>query len=163
MTAAQEQLYRRTLHALVAADLPFVGLGTFALRLQCPALPRRLVADCDLQFPPDAAVLTRLTELLQAAGWRLTLWEQPVQLPLQAAELTGKYYLRARRGRAVLDCAYENDFLNWPEFRAAGQWHHGLPLLPPPAILRQKILADRPADHVVLRWWRQRLGPLPAG
>lgn len=163
MTAAQEQLYLRTLHALVAADIPFVALGTFALRRQCPTLPRRLVADCDLQFPPDAAVLTRLTQLLQAAGWRVTLWEQPVQLPPPAAELPGKYYLRARRGQAVLDCAYENDFLSWPEFQAASRWQQGLPLLPPPAILHQKMQADRPADHVVLRWWRRHIGPLPAG
>lgn len=161
MTAAQEQLYQHTLHALTAAGIPLVGLGTFALRYQCPALPRHLVADCDLQLPPDAALLTRLTALLQAAGWAVTLWEHAVTLPLCAAALTGKYYLRARRGAAILDCAYENDFLTWPEFEAASRIRHGLRWLPPAAILRQKQLANRPADLVVLRWWQRHYGPHP--
>jgi hypothetical protein len=155
MTAAHERLYLRTLHQLVAAGIPFGGLGTFALRQQCPTLPRRLVADCDLLLPPDPAALNALTALLQAGGWRVTLWEQPVALPLRAANLTGKYYLRARQAGAVLDCAYENDFLGWPAFWAKCHWHQGLPLLTPAAILRQKAQVGRPADRAVLRWWQQ--------
>ncbi|MBF9220449.1 hypothetical protein [Hymenobacter ruricola] len=155
MTAAHERLYLRTLHRLVAAGIPFGILGTFALRRHCPALPRRLVADCDLFLPPDPATLTALARQLQAGGWRVTLWEQPVTLPFQAADLTSKYYLRARQAGAVLDCSYENDYLSWPEFWAACQWHHGLPLLAPEAILHQKALVARPADRAVLRWWQQ--------
>ncbi|AHJ95501.1 hypothetical protein [Hymenobacter swuensis] len=155
MTAAHERLYRRTLHQLVAAGVPFGVLGTFALRQQCPTLPRHLVADCDLLLPPDPMALSHLTTLLQADGWHVTLWEQPLVLPLRAADLTGKYYLRARRAGAVLDCAYENDFLSWPDFRAECQWHHGLPLLTPAAILRQKAQVGRPTDLVVLRWWQR--------
>lgn len=162
MTAAHEQLYLRTLHQLAAAGIPFGVLGTFALRQLCPALPRRLVADCDLLLPFDTARLTELGQLLQAGGWHLTLWEQPVALPLQAADLAGKYYLRARQAGAVLDCAYENDFLSWPEFWASCYWHHGLPLLPPAAILQQKALVGRPADLAVLRWW-QANRPTTAG
>ncbi|OON70891.1 hypothetical protein [Hymenobacter sp. CRA2] len=163
MTAAQEQRYLRTLHLLVAAGVPFVGLGTFALRRQCPRLPRRLVADCDLQLPPDAAVLTQLTELLQTAGWHVTLWEQPVPLPLQTAELVGKYYLRARRAGAVLDCAYENDFLSWPAFLADSHWHEGLPVLRAEAILHQKAQTGRPRDLALLDWWQQTIRPRPSG
>jgi len=155
MTAAHERLYLRTLHQLVAAGVPFGALGTFALRRHCPTLPRRLVADCDLLLPPDPAALNALTHLLQAAGWHVTLWEQPVTRPLLAADLAGKYYLRARQAGAVLDCAYENDFLSWPEFWAECGWHHGLPLLAPAAILRQKAQVGRPADLAVLRWWQQ--------
>lgn len=162
MTAAHEQLYLRTLRQLVAAGLPFVGLGTFALRRQCPALPRRLVADCDLQFPPDAAVLTRLTELLQADAWRVTLWEEPVQLPLTSAALAGKYYLRARRAGAVLDCTYENVYLSWPETLAASYCYEGLPQLRIAVILHHKALTGRPTDLRLLRWWQQTIGPLPA-
>ena len=158
MTAAHEQLYLRTLHQLVAAHVPFGGLGTFALRQQCPALPRRLVADCDLLLPPYPDALNALTARLQAAGWRVTLWEQPVELPLRATDLAGKYYLRARQASAVLDCAYENDFLSWPEFWANCRWHHGLPLLTPAAILRQKAQVGRPADLAVLRWWQRTSG-----
>ncbi|MDO7844735.1 hypothetical protein Q5H92_00080 [Hymenobacter sp. M29] len=155
MTAAHERLYLRTLHLLVAAGIPFGGLGTFALRQQCPTLPRSLVADCDLLLPPDPASLNALTDRLQTSGWRVTLWEQPVTLPLSAADLSGKYYLRARQAGAVLDCAYENDFLSWPEFWANCHWHHGLPLLTPAAILRQKAQVGRPADRAVLRWWQR--------
>lgn len=157
MTAAHERLYLRTLRQMVAAGLPFGALGTFALRRHYPALPRRLVADCDLLLPPDPLTLSALTHLLQATGWRVTLWEQPVALPLRPADLAGKYYLRARQAGAVLDCAYENDFLSWPEFRAECQWYEGLPLLAPAAILRQKAQVGRPADLAVLRWW-QRAG-----
>ncbi|MGI4740831.1 MAG: hypothetical protein ACRYG7_37150 [Janthinobacterium lividum] len=157
MTAAHERPYRRTLHQLVAANVPFGVLGTFALRQHCPTLPRRLVADCDLLLPPDPPVLNRLTSLLQASGWRVTLWEQPVAVPLRAADLAGKYYLRARQADAVLDCAYENDYLSWPEFWAKCQWHHGLPLLARAAVLRQKAQVGRPADLAVLRWLSRSL------
>ena len=112
------------------------------------------MADCDL-LPPDSAGLNTLTNLLQATNWRITLWEQPVELPLRPTDLMGKYYLRARQAGAMLDCAYENDFLSWPEFRASCQWHHGLPLLTPAAILRQKAQVGRPPDLAVLRWWQQ--------
>lgn len=157
MTAAHEQLYLRTLHELVSAGLPFGGLGTFALRQQCPALPRRLVADCDLLLPPDPAALNTLAQLLQASGWHVTLWQQPVRLPLHAADLTGKYYLRARQAGAVLDCAYENDYLDWPTFWAGCHWHQGLPLLKPAAILQQKAQTARPTDLAVLHWWQQMI------
>jgi hypothetical protein len=154
MTAAHEQLYLRTLHQLVAAGIPFGVLGTFALRQHCPTLPRRLVADCDLLLPPDLATLNALSTLLLTSSWRVTIWEQPVIMPLQATDLAGKYYLRARHAGAVLDCAYENDFLSWPEFRAGCHWHHGLPLLTTAGILQQKAQTGRPADLAVLRWWQ---------
>ena len=155
MTAAHGLLYLRTLHQLVAAGVPFGILGTFALRQHCPALPRRLVADCDLLLPPDPAVLTTMAHLLQAGGWHLTLWEQPVTLPFQAADLAGKYYLRAQQAGATLDCAYENDYQSWPEFEAGCCWLHGLPLWNLEAILHQKAQVGRPADLDVLRWWQQ--------
>ncbi|QNH63072.1 hypothetical protein [Hymenobacter sediminicola] len=155
MTAAHERLYLRTLHQLVAAGIPFGVLGTFALRQHCPDLPRRLVADCDLLLPPALDSLNILVRLLQAAGWHVTLWQEPVVLPLHFADLAGKYYLRARQADAILDCDYENDFLSWPEFWAECRWHHGLPLLLPGAILQQKNLAGRPTDLDFLRWWQQ--------
>ncbi|GAA4023208.1 hypothetical protein GCM10022409_03790 [Hymenobacter glaciei] len=155
MTAAHERLYLRTLHQLVAAGVPFGVWGTFALRQHCPTLPRRLVADCDLLLPPDPAILNTLTNVLQAGGWRVTLWEWPVSPPLLATELRGKYYLRARQASAVLDCTYENDRLDWPAFWANCEWQHGLPLLKPTAIMRQKRQLRRPTDLAVLRWWQQ--------
>ncbi|WP_400191068.1 hypothetical protein [Hymenobacter sp. B81] len=136
-------------------------MGTFALRLRYPRVPRRLVHDCDLQLPPDPVLLSQLTQLLQAAGWRVTLWEQPVPLPLHGSALVGRYYLRARRAGAVLDCAYENDDLAWPDFAAGCQWHQGLPLLRAEVILQQKAQAARPTDVRFLAWWRQHIGPLP--
>lgn len=154
MTRAHEQLYLRTLRGLVAAGVEFCALGTFALRQQHPALRRRFVADCDIMLPFDPARLTALARHLQAAGWHLTLWEQPVLLPLTAGALVGKYYLRARQGGAVLDCAYENDCLTWPDFMAHRGWYNKLPLLSAAHILAQKAQCNRPADQLVLRQCR---------
>ncbi|RZK31814.1 MAG: hypothetical protein EOO63_03185 [Hymenobacter sp.] len=154
MTRAYEQLYLRTLHQLVAAGVEFCVLGTFGLRQQCSQFPRHLVADCDLLLPADPTVLTTLVRQLQATGWVVALWEQPVALPLTAGLLAGKYYLRARQNGAVLDCAYENDYLSWAEFAAHRRWHNGLPLLSVEQILAQKVQCNRPADQLVLRWYR---------
>lgn len=150
MTRAHEQLYLRTLHNLVAAGFDFCVLGTFGLRLQYPRLPRRLVADCDLLLPADPAGLTALVSHLETGGWVVSLWEQPVPRPLTTELLAGKYYLRARQVGAVLDCAYENDYLDWPDFEARCIWHHGLPLLATAHILAQKARCNRPADQLVL-------------
>jgi hypothetical protein len=151
MTRAHEQLYLLTLHSLVAAGFDFCVLGTFGLRLQCPRLPRRLVADCDLLLPADPAGLTALVSHLEAGGWVVSLWEQPVPRPLTAELLAGKYYLRARQAGAVLDCAYENEYLDWSDFAARRIWHRGLPLLATTHILAQKARCNRPADQLVLR------------
>lgn len=154
MTATHERLYLRTLHELVAAGIVFGVLGTFALRCQFPAFPRRLVADCDILLPFEVDNLTALVTCLQVAGWRVGVWGEPVGLPLQAGQLAGKYYLRAQQAGAVLDCTYENKFLDWPEFWAHCHWWQGLPLLRVEAVLLQKAQVNRPADQRVLQWMR---------
>ena len=151
MTPTHEQLYERTLHELVAADVEFCVIGTYALRLQCPALATWPVPDCDLMLPPALENLTALVRCLQAAGWMVTLWEQPAQLPLSAPELAGKYYLRARQAGAVLDCSYENDYQTWGDFASQLHWHEGLPLASVAHILGQKAQCGRPDDRAVLR------------
>jgi hypothetical protein len=155
MTATHEQLYLRTLHELVAAGVVFGVFGTFALRCQFPALPRRLVADCDILLPFEVDNLTALVSSLQAAGWRVSVWGEPLCLPLHVEQLAGKYYLRAQRAGAVLDCTYENELLDWPEFRAHCHWQQGLPLLGLEAVLLQKAQVNRPADQRVLQWMQQ--------
>jgi hypothetical protein len=155
MTSAHEQLYLRTLRALVATGVEFCVIGTFALRLQCPTLPRRLVGDCDLMLPSNPATLTELVQQLQHSGWEITLWNEPIQLPLTVEQLAGKYYLRARQAGAMLDCSYENDYLTWDEFTARTTWHQGLPLLPVEDILRQKLLLNKPAGQEVIRWYQE--------
>ncbi|RSK46167.1 hypothetical protein [Hymenobacter perfusus] len=152
MTASHERLYLRTLHELVAAGVVFGVLGTFALRCQVPALPRRLVADCDILLPFEVDNLTKLVSCLQAAGWGVSVWGEPVAVPLQAGQLAGKYYLRAQQAGAVLDCAYENEFLGWPDFWACCHWQQGLPLLGLEAVLLQKAQANRPTDQRLLHW-----------
>lgn len=151
MAPVHEQLYLRTLHELVAAGVDFCVIGTFALRLQCPTLPRRLVGDCDLMLPYNLFTLNKLVRHLQAAGWKITLWDEPVHLPLTSEILAGKYYLRARHAGAVLDCSYENDYLTWPEFTSCRQWQRGLPLLPVAEILFQKSQLNGPAGREVIR------------
>ena len=151
MTAAQEQLYQHILHELVAANVEFCVIGTYGLRAQCPALTAYPVPDCDLMLPLLLENLTALVHCLQANNWMVTLWEQPVQLPLSAAELAGKYYLRARQAGAVLDCSYENDYQSWEEFTSQLHWHQGLPLASAAHILHQKARCGRPGDREVLR------------
>ena len=151
MTAAHERLYLRTLHELATASITFCVIGSFGLRLQHPDVERRWVADCDVQLPPrPLANLAQLVRVLQAGGWRVALWEQPVRLPLRAANLAGKYYLRARQGGAVLDCSYENDYWSWAEFAASTRQQAGLPVLAVEAILRQKGLCGRATDRALL-------------
>lgn len=161
MTPAHEQLYRSTLRDLMAAGIEFCVIGSFALRLQCPALPSRFVHDCDLMLPPDVASLNALAQHLQTAGWAVTLWEAPVQLPLAAEQLAGKYYLRARQAGAVLDCSYENDYLTWPEFIARLRWQDGLPLLLPEHILFQKAQRNNAADREVIQRCRMAANKSP--
>ena len=158
MTPGDEQLYLRTLHDLVATGLDFCLIGTFALRLHCPALPRHLVHDCDLMLPAQPAQLTALVQHLHESGWQVTLWDEPVQLPLTAVQLAGKYYLRARQAGAILDCAYENDYRTWPEFVSRRQWQRGLPVLSAEEIVAQKRQLGKPAGQAVIRLYQQLAG-----
>ncbi|MGI4872605.1 MAG: hypothetical protein ACRYFX_15685 [Janthinobacterium lividum] len=151
MNAAHEHLYQRTLHELIMAGVEFCIIGTYGLRPQCPALAHHPVPDCDLMLPPTLPNLNALVHCLQTDGWAVTLWEQPVQLPLTAGEIVGKYYLRARQAGAVLDCSYENDFQTWADFASQLHWHEGLPLASVAHILFQKVQCGRPGDREVLR------------
>lgn len=154
MTARHEQLYRRTLHRLASHHLPFCVIGSFALYLHDPALPRRLVHDCDLLLPDDPALLNAVAGHLQHAGWQLTLWEVPCRLPLTAAELAGKYYLRARLHTAVLDCSYANVQLSWAACLRHTQQQQGLPVLAPAEVLRAKMALNRPQDQRILQFYQ---------
>ncbi|TGE29077.1 hypothetical protein [Hymenobacter metallicola] len=151
MSPEHEQLYRRTLHALVEAGLEFCVIGSLALRWQCPTLAHWPAHDCDLLVPFDVAQLNRLVQLLQATGWELTLWQKPVPVPLTEAQLRGKYYLRARWQGAILDLSYENAFMRWEEFAPERHWQAGLPLASVPHLLYQCIRRNTPADREILR------------
>lgn len=150
LSPAAEQLYLRALRELVAHGFTFCVTGTFALRRHYPELPPELVADCDLQLPSDPTPLGELVRYLQRAGWQVSLWEVPVQLPLTAAQLAGKYYLRARQADAVLDCSYENDEFGWADFAARLQWRQGLPLASAEQILYLKAQRATLADQQVI-------------
>lgn len=151
MTTEHEELYRRTLRELVAAGLEFCVIGSLALRWQVVALAQWPAHDCDLLLPFDVAQLNRLVELLQARGWEVTLWQEPVNLPLTEAHLQGKYYLRARQQDAILDCSYENEFMRWEEFAQKRHWQQGVPLASVRHLLYQCTRRNTPADQEMLR------------
>ncbi|MCB2407764.1 hypothetical protein [Hymenobacter lucidus] len=162
MSPEHEQLYRHTLHELVAAGVEFCVIGSLAVRWQCSTLARWPAHDCDLLLPFEVPVLEAAVRHLQAVGWEIKLWQEPVALPLTQAQLQGKYYLRARRQEAILDLCYENEFRPWAEFAAGRHWHQGLPLATLEHLLDQCARRNRPADQEMLRQYRASL-PLGPG
>ena len=159
MSPEHEQLYRHTLRDLVAAGVEFCVIGSFGLRLQCPALAARPAHDCDLLLPFAILQLNAVVQQLQAAGWEVTLWEEPVRLPLTAAQLRGKYYLRARQAGAVLDLSFENAFMGWEEFAPQRQWRAGIPVASRAHLLYQCARRNTAADQEALRLCGAAAGP----
>lgn len=163
MHPAQEQLYWHTLRELVAAGIEFCVIGTFALRQQFPALADWPVQDCDILLPNHLPMLNRLAAHLQAAGWEIHLWQEPVGLPLTAAQLAGKYYLRARQAGATLDCTYECEWLDWPTVATGCRGLRGVPLASPEHTLFLKSRRNSPADQHVIRLCQGEPGGAASG
>lgn len=140
--------YAATLRALHAAGLPFVVIGTYALRAYYPAaLADYALPDCDLVIAPDH--LNPAIACLLPLGWALSIWDVPVLGPLHAAEAEGKFYLRARKGADTLDLTYEC-VLPWPEMQAQRQVWQGIPWADLAHIKALKRIKGRPQDLALL-------------
>jgi hypothetical protein len=140
--------YASTLRGLHAAGLPFVVIGTYALRAYYPeALSDYALPDCDLVIAPDH--LNPAIAFLLPRGWALHLWEAPVTGPLAPEEAAGKFYLRARKGGHTLDLTYECA-LPWPEILALSRVWLGIPLADLSHIQALKRLKGSPKDLALL-------------
>lgn len=140
--------YASTLKSLHAAGLPYVVIGTYALRIYFPeALRDYQVPDCDLVL--CAEDLNHAIELLLAEGWALTIWEEAVFGPVSAEDAAGKFYLRARRADATMDLTYEC-VLPWPGIQARRIIWQGIPLAALVDIVALKRIKGQPKDIALL-------------
>ena len=141
--------YQATLHHLTQNNFPYLLMGTYALKLQYPdRMADYAVTDCDLLLPPDPVIVQQFVSTLMAAGWALTLWEEPLTGEEPAETYTGKFYVRAQRESAQLDLTYESP-QDWPTAQAAAQTVNGLPVLATDQLLWLKSLKGRPVDRMI--------------
>lgn len=120
------------LRAMQAAGLRFALHGSFATWLEGDARVRP--ADIDLLLPAEDQALNTTLAWLQARGFALSCWQQPLSLPLRLADYRGRYYLRAERvlregERLRLDLCFELDGVEVAERLRQARLCQGLPLL----------------------------------
>jgi hypothetical protein len=152
--------YLRVLHQLQARGVAFALTGSFALRLHMDALGGEPVPDCDLFLSPSPDNLQRWAALLAEDGWTLSVWNEPLRLPLEPEALRGRYYVRARRGAWVMDGTYEHDTLALPAVVAQAPRIHGLPVVELELVLAFKRERGSPRDVEQVRQvedWRRGL------
>jgi hypothetical protein len=147
--------YRDILDDLSRAELPFAVIGSRAIEHFYPKWTAiHPPADCDIVMPFEAALLTRACDIVSKQGWLVELWGEPVQLPLSAEQLAGKYYLRARRGGAVLDINFETP-LRWETWQSGLWWKDGVPYAARGHLVAAKRFSDRDKDQAFIHWLRQ--------
>jgi hypothetical protein len=110
--------YLPSLYRLNERGVKYLVIGTGALWLHLKEFRDRPLSDCDLFVPSDDyANLTQLVQVLLADKWVITVWGEPLQLPLREQQLQNKYYLRCNKfvsspqpSLLVMDVTYE---LGW--------------------------------------------------
>lgn len=143
---SQHLAYLELLHRLQSRGVRFALTGSFALRLLMDALGGEPVPDCDLLLEPSAGNLQHWAALLVEDGWALTVWNEPVGVPLALETLRGKYYVRARKGPLVLDGTYEHDTLETGALVSGARMSHGLPVMDLDTLLALKRERGTPRD-----------------
>jgi hypothetical protein len=138
--------YLEVLHRLQSRGVRFAVTGSFALRLIMDALAGEPVPDCDLFLEPSAHNLQRWAALLAEDGWALSVWNEPLGLPLDLEALRGKYYVRARKGLLVLDGTHEHDTLGLSALVSGARMRHGLPVMDLDTLLALKRERGTPRD-----------------
>lgn len=153
--------YLGLLQRLHARGVAFAVTGSFALRLHMAALEGEPVPDCDVFLAPSPDNLQRWAALLEEEGWALTVWNEPLRLPLAPEALRGRYYVRARREALVVDGTYEHDTLELTALVARAPSVHGLPVLELELLLALKRERGTPRDLEQVRQvedWRRGRG-----
>jgi hypothetical protein len=138
--------YLELLHRLQSREVRFALTGSFALRLLMDVLGGEPVPDCDLFLEPSADNLQRWAALLVEDGWALTVWNEPLGVPLELERLRGKYYVRARKGALVLDGTYEHDTLEPGALVSGARSLQGLPVMDLDTLLALKRERGTPRD-----------------
>lgn len=138
--------------------MAFTVTGSFALRLYMDALDGEPVPDCDLFLDPALDNLQRWAATLVEEGWALTVWGEPVSLPLDPEHLRGKYYVRARKEALVIDGTFEHDTLPLQQLLARSSNIQGLRVMDLEMLLALKRERATPRDleqvAQVERWRR---------
>jgi hypothetical protein len=120
------------LQAMQAAGLRFALHGSFAAWLAGDE--QVWPADIDLLLPAEDAAVNAALVWLQAQGFALSCWQQPLSLPLLLADYRGRYYFRAERvqrdgERLRLDLCFELDGAEVAERLRHARLCRGLPLV----------------------------------
>lgn len=132
--------YRPLLEALLAAGVPYLLVGSGALKLLHPdALAAYPLPDCDLILHPAPAHRVRFGLIAQAEGWTVRSWGEPWRPDL---DVTGRWYLRAALGPLQLDATFECPFFDVPAALERAAWVSGLPVCPPEPLWLIKCIKD---------------------
>jgi hypothetical protein len=127
------------LDELKVRRVPFVIIGSCALAVGAPGLLARRPRDVDLLLPPMRSALDGFVAAGHARGGRVLSWEDDVTSPLfdfaggehDLGVLAGRWYLRARWRRCVVDATYECPWLPFEQACAGATWAFGLPFVSP--------------------------------
>ena len=106
MSQAIAEAYRPTLAAIGASSLAHACIGTYGLYLHGVLPTDYALSDADVLVDVASPMLPRVFKTLVVDGWRLHLWDEPLEELPNVETLRTHYYLRARRGPLCLDLAF---------------------------------------------------------
>lgn len=132
------------LRELACCDLRFLVFGSAGLALHHPHLLAVYpLPDLDLLLPGAHPALCELVRALAERGFEVRSWGEPWQETWSAADLAGRFYLRATRAALRVDATYEATYLAeaWrPEEQACID---GIPVCSEATIWRAKLIKNR--------------------
>lgn len=106
--------YFEILNAFGNENIPYVAIGTWALKLAYPEkMNNYKINDCDIIVENDIRIIKKIIRILKAKNWITTVWEVEINDKVSEQFLLNKYYLRARQGVLTLDITYECPYIAW--------------------------------------------------
>lgn len=144
--------YLPILRQLQGAKSPFIIIGTYALKYCYPdKMHDYAVSDCDLVIPDDLATIRTAIRVLRQAKWETTLWQETIDEEVQAASLSGKYYIRAKKEDLIIDLTFESPFISFEQLFERHQVQRGLICASLDDILYLKRIKGRAIDFAVCK------------
>lgn len=120
--------------------MPYLLVGSGGLKLLHPeALATYPLPDCDIVLHPAPPHRETFGRIALAQGWAVRAWDEPWRPGL---DVTGRWYLRASRGRLQLDATFECPFFDVPAALQRAVWVAGLPVCPPAELWHIKRIKD---------------------
>lgn len=83
------QHYEEALSLLTTSGIHFCVIGTYGLLLHGVDLSNYDIRDCDLMCTKDQ--LDNLATAMREAGWDLSVWDEPLVVPITNAHIEGKF------------------------------------------------------------------------